>query len=311
MAKLTIDNIKKQLEPYGIEVLSKEFINSHEDLELKCNCGNTFKRTWNNLKRTIREGKNVACFECNKNNLGAYLRKTYEEVKKEIEDNGYTLLDREYKNAHEKLHMICPNGHDYKAEYWSFHQGHRCSCESVQHGVKHQEEYIRKKLLEYGFELIGEYVNAYTQMKLKCLKCGEINKLHWHSIDCCNVRCNNCKDNINSYGELRIKEFLKLNNIDYTEQKTFEECKDIRKLPFDFYLNEFNIAIEYDGEQHYKKCFNMTDEDFEDRKNKDNIKTQFCMDNNIYLIRIPYWDFDNIENILEKELLEKRSTTRA
>ena len=37
-------------------------------------------------------------------------------------------------------------------------------------------------------------------------------------------------------------------------------------------------------------------------KIKDNIKTQYCKDNNIKLIRIPYWDFDNIEEILKKEL---------
>ena len=45
-----------------------------------------------------------------------------------------------------------------------------------------------------------------------------------------------------------------------------------------------------------------TQEDLEDRQKKDNIKTQYCLDHNIKLIRIPYWDFKNIENILKQEL---------
>ena len=41
------------------------------------------------------------------------------------------------------------------------------------------------------------------------------------------------------------------------------------------------------------------------RKVKDTIKTIYCKENNIKLIRIPYWDFDNIEEILCKELLNR------
>ena len=42
--------------------------------------------------------------------------------------------------------------------------------------------------------------------------------------------------------------------------------------------------------------------DLMNRKHIDTIKTKYCEDNNIKLIRIPYWEFDNIENILIKEL---------
>ena len=312
MARLTLEQIKKQLEPYGVEVLSENFSNAHEKLSLRCSCGNVFERTWSNLKRTIREGKNVACFECNKQYLGDYLRKTYEEVKEEIESNGYILLDDKYTNAHEKLHMLCPHGHKYNAEYGSFHSGVRCPCESKTHGIKHDENHIINTLHDdYNFKLIGTYVNAHTAMELKCERCGEINLLSWHQVTTCKVRCMHCRDKVTSYGELKVKDFLSEHGFTYTMQKRFSECIDVKTLPFDFYLDELNIAIEYDGEQHYKKCFGMTNKELCDRKRKDDIKTQFCINNNIYLIRIPYWDFDNIENILEKELLGKRSTTRA
>ena len=42
------------------------------------------------------------------------------------------------------------------------------------------------------------------------------------------------------------------NNINYIREKRFKDCKNIKPLPFDFYLPEKNICIEYDGEHHFK-----------------------------------------------------------
>ena len=79
-----------------------------------------------------------------------------------------------------------------------------------------------------------------------------------------------------------------------------------RELPFDFYIPDLNITIEYDGRQHYEiiDYFGGLD-GFIDTKIRDTIKTIYCKENNIKLIRIPYWDFDKIEKILEKELKVK------
>ena len=78
--------------------------------------------------------------------------------------------------------------------------------------------------------------------------------------------------------------------------------KKKRVLPFDFYLLDYNTCIEYDGSLHYETGYSETQEDLEDRQKKDNIKTQYCKDHNIKLIRIPYWEFKNIENILKQKL---------
>ena len=92
-----------------------------------------------------------------------------------------------------------------------------------------------------------------------------------------------------SKGEMFIEMILKENKIRYIPQKRFDDCKNIKPLPFDFYLPDNNICIEYDGSQHYfpveywggeKKFINL--------KNNDNIKTNYCKKNNIVLIRIPY-----------------------
>lgn len=94
-----------------------------------------------------------------------------------------------------------------------------------------------------------------------------------------------------SKGELLIEQILKEFDISFINQYTFVGCKDILPLPFDFYLPDYNCCIEYDGKQHFEKCGSW---DFEICKKHDNIKNQYCKQNNIKIIRIPYWDKDKI-----------------
>ena len=108
--------------------------------------------------------------------------------------------------------------------------------------------------------------------------------------------CPICKS---SKGEIEVKRILDEKSIKYIQQKKFDECKNIRILPFDFYLPENNICIEYDGRQHFEpiKMFGGN-KAFKIRTENDKIKNQYCYDNGIKLIRIPYWEKDNISNIL-------------
>lgn len=86
--------------------------------------------------------------------------------------------------------------------------------------------------------------------------------------------CPMCKK---SKGELLIEKILISNNINYIKQKTFNGCYNKRKLPFDFYLPEFNMCIEYDGVQHYNEINYWGGITYlEYVKNHDNIKTLFC-----------------------------------
>lgn len=96
-----------------------------------------------------------------------------------------------------------------------------------------------------------------------------------------------------------IKDFLDNNNIKYIQEKTFSGCRYYYCLRFDFYLPDYNCCIEYDGEQHYKEVdFFGGEKGYEERKRNDSIKNKYCKENNISLLRIPYFDFNNIDNIL-------------
>jgi very-short-patch-repair endonuclease len=78
----------------------------------------------------------------------------------------------------------------------------------------------------------------------------------------------------------------------------FEDCKNKKGLRFDFYLYDENTIIEYDGEHHFieNKYFGNTNLEYV-RKN-DEIKNKYCLLNSIKLVKIPYYDYNNIESIL-------------
>jgi very-short-patch-repair endonuclease len=107
-----------------------------------------------------------------------------------------------------------------------------------------------------------------------------------------------------SKGEIKIANYLKSNNISFEPQKTFSECKNIFPLHYDFYLNDFNILIEYDGIQHFipKEKFGG-EKEFIKLQKRDAIKTQFAKVYGIQLIRIPYTELNNVETILTQIVL--------
>jgi very-short-patch-repair endonuclease len=98
--------------------------------------------------------------------------------------------------------------------------------------------------------------------------------------------CPICKE---SLGERIISNYLTDKNIFFIRQYKFKDCKFKRCLSFDFYLSKLNILIEYDGEQHFKKYrFEKNNDILNERIIKDNIKDNYCINNNILLLRINY-----------------------
>lgn len=71
---------------------------------------------------------------------------------------------------------------------------------------------------------------------------------------------------------------------------------------FDFYLPKYNCCIEYDGRQHFEIIERFGGLDgFINTKFRDTYKNWYCEKNNIKMIRISYKDYENIEEILNKE----------
>lgn len=110
------------------------------------------------------------------------------------------------------------------------------------------------------------------------------------------------KINVESKGERRIRHFLESHDINFVQEKVFYDCKDKNPLPFDFYLPKYNMCIEFDGEQHYIDKGNFSTS-LEYTQHHDDIKTAYCNQNNIHLLRIPYWHYNNVDKILAKNII--------
>lgn len=100
-----------------------------------------------------------------------------------------------------------------------------------------------------------------------------------------------------SVGEQAIERYLEEHNIDFIPQKTFSPLNK-SKYRFDFFIPKYNLAIEYQGEQHYKNntCFKDTLENIQKR---DEIKREYCLNNGIHLKEIKYTELKNIVHILD------------
>ena len=110
------------------------------------------------------------------------------------------------------------------------------------------------------------------------------NLINGHTISC------GC---IKSKGELKIRQLLNQLNITYKTEFIFS---DLPYRRFDFYLPDLNICIEYDGKQHYQfvDTWHENEEVFQKSIQRDKEKTEYCENNGIQLIRIPYYEYDNL-----------------
>lgn len=109
-----------------------------------------------------------------------------------------------------------------------------------------------------------------------------------------------------SKGEEKIKQILDATGIKYETQKKFNTCIDKSILSFDFFVNN-TYLIEYDGVQHFKYTDHdwNTKEHLEITQKHDRIKNQWCKNNNIPLIRIPY---NKLNSLTINDLLLETTT---
>ncbi|XZH99782.1 hypothetical protein ACSXEK_16380 (plasmid) [Clostridium perfringens] len=150
---------------------------------------------------------------------------------------------------------------------------------------------------EKGYKILNPYISTRDKI-LVDFNCGH--DPHWIKppVLKSGVGCPICNQ---SKGEKSIRQYLEKNNIEFKQEYRFNDCRHKLPLPFDFYIENYNLCIEFDGGQHFKKVKHFGEESFKLTQIRDKIKNKFCEENNIRLIRIPYWELDNIENILGEE----------
>lgn len=207
----------------------------------------------------------------------------------------YTLVD--YKHSKSPVKIVCKE-HGIFEQLPNFHlNGSRCPfCNYKNHPID-----IKNKLNDI-YPNLKISINENTDVRIKsiieceCKEHGKFKKelrllLGGHG-------CYGCSPK--SKGEESIRSFLCDNNIKFEREKSFESCKSLVKLRFDFYLPDIKTLIEYNGKQHYESVeFFGGDESLNLIKLRDNIKEKWADDNNFKLIIIKY--DESIEDRLIKE----------
>ena len=169
---------------------------------------------------------------------------------------------------------------------------------------------MQKELNEIGSHIIVlDYINYSSPIRVKCDICGR----EWTTSGVGLTHGNRCGFCSKSGFELSVCKVLDDFSMEYDTEHIFYECRDQLPLPFDFYISDFNIAIEADGEGHYYpiRRGNQTEEQalqsFTVIQNHDKIKTEYCKKNGISLIRIPFWEKENLQWFLWDELVKLKA----
>ena len=159
------------------------------------------------------------------------------------------------------------------------------------------EQELREK---YGekFELLTEYKDASTKIRVRCTNCGFIREIKPNAL-LASGYCVKCDDK-NSQGEKIIRAFLEENCIGFEGQKYFKEW-GIGIHYFDFYIPSKNLIIEFHGKQHYEfiDFFHNTEEDFLYRCSKDKIKKEKALQEGYNYISIKYSLIKHLPVILQ------------
>ena len=227
-----------------------------------------------------------------------------------IHKNKFTYYWDTYTNTTTKMKMMCNKCKTVFLRRPYNHKNENAKCTNCSN--KKLSKLFALSIDETLKQFIDKHNDNYTyywdtyttttrKMLIMCNKCNyKFYQTPTHHKNGCG--CPNCSITF-SKGEQLIESILKKNNIDYVKQHKYSDCiSNITKykLKFDFYLPRLNTCIEYDGVQHYEfvKHFHKSKRAFKLQQLRDQIKTEYCKNNNINLIRISYLEFNNIEKII-------------
>ena len=211
----------------------------------------------------------------------------------------YNYSKVNYINYDTEVIIICPKHGDFKQTPNSHLHGHGCqTCAREYTGLCNKsnlEEFKKNGNIVHGEGTYNyskvNYINNQTEVIIICQKHGPFPQTPANHLK--GEGCPSCRE---SKGEMKIRIFLTNNNIQFEREKRFEDCRHKKPLPFDFYLPQYNLCIEFDGQLHYMSVkYFGGDEKLNERKDNDLIKSNYCKEKGINLLRIRY-----DENVEEK-----------
>lgn len=283
-------------------------------------CGQTIQIAWRDYYRRINDNK-YACVHCKMKKVSentAVCRRNdlYNRALSVCQEKGYELITKleDVHNSETRVIYLCPKHGLHETKIYTLICGHGCvDCqyENNAQRARNTIEDIINVGKKHNIVILNpeDYINWETKnLRCICRQCGNEYVASYGALSHNKtLYCGECMCS-ESIGEKTIRSYLEFRQINFEQEYRFDDCKDIKPLPFDFYLSDYNVCIEYQGRQHYEVVNKFGGEDaFAYRKKHDLIKKEYCFNNNIELLEIPYWEFDNINKILDKRFTQRHS----
>lgn len=214
----------------------------------------------------------------------------------------------EYVGTHDFIKCRCKI-HDVEWESWACNiQNGTANCPICSDQIKFRarllsEDEFKKRMSKIAPHIIPleEYNGLHIPMMFHCSE-HQINfeTTPRYFLQKYGKGCPLCSQ---STGERRMINLLLEKGRNISTQHSFQDCSYINILRFDAFDLDNQIAYEYQGQQHYHPVdFDGNKEkakiEFEEGQKRDAIKEQYCKEHNITLVKIPYWDFDDMEKYI-------------
>ena len=287
------------------EVLS-DYKNCNTKIEYRHKvCGTKFKMKPISFQKSLSKCSNPYC------KRKIHILKNKENFIQKVDELGY-IVKSEYLGIDEPMDFQCKKCNTIfslnKASkiYENVDTSHCPNCASNIAMSISSNEFYKKFNDNFGdeFEIISDYSGCDSPIKILHKKCGNISEYYRAGKIFSEYICP-CKYCNISNGEKAIMNFLESRLITYEYQKKYNSLFGVNNgvLSYDFYIPNNNVVIEFQGKQHFEPIEYFGGKEYFDiQQEHDRRKRQYAKDHSINLLEIAYWDFDNIEEILSREL---------
>lgn len=297
----TKEFIKKAKKVYGFEYLynKTEYINSKTKVLIFCKKHGDF---YTNPTDFLR---GHGCYKCGLLKTAEKRTKPFSLFLKEarkVHGYDYLYFKKTYKNNHSKIKIYCKRCHNIFWQTPLNHLSQKQGCPyCFRNFKKTTEQFIAEAKLihgdRYDYSEVN-YINSSVKVKIKCNYC---NNIFWQEANS-HLQGHNCPYCTKSEGEIKIEQFFSKRNINFVINKEFNSLIDKDNLSYDFYLKDYNLLIEYNGQQHYENSFHKPIHEWHRQLHHDWLKRKYAKDHNIKLLTISYKEYKIINEVLEKVL---------
>lgn len=282
--------------------------NNNKQVEYCCDyCGTPFMITSSQVEK-VKNGVKKGLY-CSPQCAKDVQKPKWSDIKSLFDEHDYELVSTEYINAKTKLEYIC-NKHRgngiQSVTYNNLKHGFGCAYCGNERTVEAKrlpfDEVV--KIFESTDKTLLEqpYINVLTPLAYICNHHPEIG-VQYMSTDCARKQfcpyCNIVK------GEYKIAKYFIENDILFNKYKTYDGLLGVKggKLSYDFYVPKYNLLIEFQGEQHEHPVEYFGGEtQFQIQLEHDKRKKEYAISHNIDFLEIWYYEYNNVESIIEDKL---------